>query len=62
MNNFKEFLKAFWMEEDGVEVLEVVAIIAACCLVVSVIMALYGAMSEKISDVQTQVEGLDMTF
>lgn len=62
MLNFKVFLNTFWKEEEGVEVLEVVAIIAACCLVVSVIMALYSAMSEKISDVQTQVEGLDMTF
>lgn len=62
MMEIKGFLKAFWEEEDGIEVLEVIAIIAACCLVISVIMALYGAMSSKVSDVQRQVEGLNMTF
>lgn len=62
MKEFKQFLKAFWMEEDGIEILEVIAIIAASCIVISVIMALYGVMSDKIREVQGQVEGLDMTF
>ena len=62
MKKVNGFLKAFFKEEEGIEILEVIAIIAACCIVISVIMALYGAMSSKISDVQTQVEGLDMSF
>lgn len=62
MREFISFLKAFWREEEGIEILEVIAIIAASCIVISVIMALYGVMSDKIREVQSQVQGLDMSF
>lgn len=62
MRELKRFLSAFWREEEGIEILEVIAIIAASCIVISVIMALYGVMSDKIREVQGQVQGLDMTF
>ncbi|MCQ2510069.1 MAG: hypothetical protein MJ116_06360 [Lachnospiraceae bacterium] len=62
MRELKRFLSAFWREEEGIEILEVIAIIAASCIVISVIMALYGVMSDKIREVQSQVQGLDMSF
>lgn len=58
----KDFFKAFIYEEDGIEILEVIAIIAASCIVIGVIMGLYGIMKDKVLEVQGQVDGLDMTF
>ena len=58
MDNLKKFFKAFVQEEEGMEFLQIVFVIAGVCLVGAAIYILYQKIETQVNNATSQVEGL----